>query len=702
MQASLYDQWKSRNDRNLMRDQKQKLTSLMLYELSVYQAHMGLLLRTKFGAAIQLIKENGDLKDLADQLEVAMRHKIPPRLIRPEDLMNTIEVTNKYLRNKYPRYRVAFADSGFYYENVRAICYKDKNEIVIRISIPIVSGEHIFSVYQIRTYPVPVRVAGKKADGTIINNIPTEVAISRNGLYYITTPVVNWARCRGESVATCPDVPHMRKVTEDSCMAGLIRNDLPVIKRVCDIRYIIRPEFPPMAIALTNGRMLITGPEIRGQLMCGSLPPQVITIHHAGIVKMPCDCAFMSAGSWINYSLRGCGTKLTRAVVGFVINDLLDMGTAKQEWTKAELNGSPIKVLTEDPLEKSTRYRLEKRAEKANESISVRLRQLAREEKTGRLELEMDMSEINEEREYGNSMKSHLYTGGMIMMVIVMVIAICCCCKFRRELLGGMILTSRGAQAEPMWGMDKPSAIPDRNGMECSEQQTVIAILTVIMITLIIICIYMGRKLKRMSREKLPDGLYLQISSNNVAETIQLGECNMPMDHLFQSKVTQPLITNMNISYACRGHVARIKWGRTLYASETPSGERAMPLPLPCQLRVSRQLARTYNNDTVQVITARLMRYAGGLASLVPMEQPAISAAGWSTIGMPMATHYRQSTDARQPRPSTSGVRGHEVPANRRRIPNAPPVMVVTNSGEMTPVRKPEPVYEILEEEQQV
>ena len=47
-----------------------------------------------------------------------------------------------------------------------------------------------------------------------------------------------------------------------------------------------------------------------------------------------------------------------------------------------------------------------------------------------------------------NNMKSHMYTGAMIMMVITMIMAIGCCRKFRRELLGGIILTSSIPHAE--------------------------------------------------------------------------------------------------------------------------------------------------------------------------------------------------------------------------------------------------------------
>ena len=45
-----------------------------------------------------------------------------------------------------------------------------------------------------------------------------------DGLYYMKSPVVNYARWSG-------DVSHMKKATKNSCLASPIRNDMAVIKR---------------------------------------------------------------------------------------------------------------------------------------------------------------------------------------------------------------------------------------------------------------------------------------------------------------------------------------------------------------------------------------------------------------------------------------------------------------------------------------
>ena len=638
-QAQLYEMAEDLN-----RDQNEivhRLNSntLALYELSVYSTHLHMLLRTKWGYVLHLMNEISVLKGIATEVRLTVSHKLSPELITHMDMMEAIENTGEYLRQNYPRFKVAFREPAFYYENSHISCYQTLEGIYIRLSLPVVSEEHIFSVYQVRAFIVPVRVANRLADGTIISGLPEEVAISRNGHYYISTPVVNWARCRGETIAICPDVPHMRKVTEHGCMAALIRGDTNAIEQVCQVDYIVRPQFPSLAVSLGEGEILISGPEIEGQLLCGSRPPVIIPIHHYSRIKLSCDCAFLTAGSWIPYSLGGCGTVTLGKVSEFVVNDILQLGTVRKlEWIKANLNGAEVDVLGQDFLPPLIRSEMEHRAAFSNSSVRIAMRKLERAIKVGRLEGERKMTLI----EHQNRSAAGMGVSGTIILIIVL-ICCCCCCK-HRAWVAAVCMPTR-VDGGTLWGREEEELeVPEI--VMCEGCETAMAVLSLALIVMIVLAIYLGKRLRYERRQKLPDGLYLQMANRDVSETIHLGDCAMPLDHVFQTEGTEPLIRDAAVSFACKGHVARLHWGRTLYSTELAAGTQAMPLPLPVSIKISRTMARALDADDGSIIMARLLRYLGGLASVVPTNIPMITPAEWSCVGQrPIVMHQRSGQD---------------------------------------------------------
>ena len=115
------------------------------------------------------------------------------------------------------------------------------------------------------------------------------------------------------------------------------------------------------------------------------------------------------------------------------------------------------------------------------------------------------------------------------------------------------------------------------------------------------ICVCLSRQLCRARKYKRTDGVYLQIVTERVSETAHLGECTMPLDQIFQGEGTQPLLMDIRVSTVCGSHVAHLKWGRPLYATEMVTGGRAITMALPECVSVSRQLARALRESQYAV-----------------------------------------------------------------------------------------------------
>ena len=149
----------------------------------------------------------------------------------------------------------------------------------------------------------------------------------------------------------------------------------------------------------------------------------------------------------------------------------------------------------------------------------------------------------------------------------------------------------------------------------------------------VMVCVCLGCGLKTARKYKRTDGIYLQIVTERLSETAYLGECLMPIDQVFQKNNVEPLIRELYVKHIFGTYLVQLVWGRHLYAIETVATGRAINLTLPGSVNISKRMATALREDPRAVRMARLLRYTGGLASVIPVGMPMISTAGWSVIG---------------------------------------------------------------------
>ena len=172
-----------------------------------------------------------------------------------------MEVT-AYLKREHPQFTVAFESAAFYYDNSKPLFIQEDEALVVFVRMPIVSEEHLFRMYEILTFPVPIVVPGQnKKDALQKTDLPQQVALSLSQRYYIPMHFMNWTGCYGENILLCKDIPYMKKVSDNTCMGALFRRDQGGVTRRCDLDYLLNPDFGEMAIYLDDGHVLIVSSE---------------------------------------------------------------------------------------------------------------------------------------------------------------------------------------------------------------------------------------------------------------------------------------------------------------------------------------------------------------------------------------------------------------------------------------------------------
>ena len=170
--------------------------------------------------------------------------------------------------NRYSRFHVAFTNPSFYYENSQPLFTYDaqKRELTVYVRIPVVADEHLFRIYEVLTFPVPIAVQGRTQKNALqIVNLPASVAMSMSQNYYVPLTSSSWSGCYGQYITLCKDLPYMKKITDNTCTAALLRRDDLGIKEKCEMDYLLNADFGEMAVYLDDGDVLVEPAREKGE-----------------------------------------------------------------------------------------------------------------------------------------------------------------------------------------------------------------------------------------------------------------------------------------------------------------------------------------------------------------------------------------------------------------------------------------------------
>jgi hypothetical protein len=212
------------------------------------------------------------------------------------------------------------------------------------------------------------------------------------------------------------------------------------------------------------------------------------------------------------------------------------------------------------------------------------------------------------------------------------------------------------------------------------QRGALIAVLLCVVICAGVCVVVLYKKLRRVSKYQRPDGIYLQIATERLTETIHVGESHMPLDQVFQKGQKQPILQDLTVRSEWGQNEIRVTWGRTLYAMESAAENQGIKLIMPDILRISGSLAKELQREYSQTKIVRLVRYVGGLASVVPNDVPMMTMAGWTVVGR--GTWDREHLSVLNQNAMSRGNRGRRPPEGTSPRPKERKSPRPTGSGE--------------------
>ena len=502
------------------------------------------------------------------------------------------------------------------------------------------ADEHLFRIYEVLTFPVPIAVQGRtQKDALQIVNLPMSVAMSMSKNYYAPLTSSSWSGCYGQYITLCKDLPYMKKITENTCTAALLRRDDLGIKEKCELDYLLNADFGEMAVYLDDGDVLVVSADTKGQMICQNQPALEVTIENYARVQGECDCTFQTRGSWIPYSLRNCDRQTRITKVWYPHNDLLNVKTNTEGW---ELNVTEIvqleapTVLENDPIPDPIRQDLLKI--EGDLKTRIPMHALVRKiQKHKRATDRYEMAKLTPWFSVGNFGEGF---GLVTIFAIIIILAITGCMAWKcwqrhqaKAAMAGLAMAFPRAVALPT---ADPGVllVREKTLTGCQDNPgdaTTVAVLAILLAILVIAVVTIAWLKRRQLRQRTIDGLYIQLVNPHIMEMIFLGELAMPHDHAYTEGCV--LIRDIVVNQLCLKYTLTVIWGIHLMGAATRPGQQPSIIPLPDTIQVSRKLARLMMGSMKNATRARLLKYSAGLATPVPMGVPRLIDAGWSEVG---------------------------------------------------------------------
>ena len=516
------------------------------------------------------------------------------------------------------------------------------------VRIPVVADEHLFRIYEVLTFPVPIAVQGRaQKDALQIVNLPASVAMSMSQNYCVPLTSSSWSECYGQYITLCKDLPYVKKITDNTCTAALLRRDDSGIKEKCEMDYLLNADFGEMAVYLDDGDVLVVSADTKGQMICQNQPALEVTIENYARVQVACDCAFQTKGSWIPYSLRNCDRQTRITKVRYPHNDLLNVKTNTEGW---ELNVTEIiqlkapAVLESDPIPDQIRQDLLK----LEGDIKARIPMHALVKKIQKHKVEMETSVKQATDRYEVAKLTPWFSVGnfgggfglVTIFAIIIILATTGCVAWKcwqrhqaKAAMAGLAMAFPRAVALPT---ANPGVllVREKTLTGCPDDPgdaTTVAVLAILLAILVIAVVTIAWLKRRQLRQRTIDGLYIQLVNPHIMEMIFLGELAMPHDHAYTEGCV--LIRDIVVNQLCLKYTLTVTWGINLMGAATRPGQLPSVIPLPDTIQVSRKLARLMMGSMKNATRARLLKYSAGLATPVPMGVPRLIDAGWSDVG---------------------------------------------------------------------
>ena len=276
-----------------------------LYSEEVVQTVFGLTQHTYLMTGHLLAKSKIDylIHNFRAAVILLQQHELSPILIEPKRIHDTLLQLQTMLLEEFPGYYVQHTNPIHYYTKSRVYGWREGNQLVVQISVPIARRTRIFDIYRVRGIPIPIH-DNSSTMLTEITNLPMYLAVDETGLQFAELDTSDYIACKDDDLSACLQQVAIRPFSRPTCALAIYRKITPQIKSLCKVN--IRTGTVNQQIReITPGKLLFVNvPQV--SLLCSN---GVVKVHPGCTIctfVIPCKCDVVLNEARFSQKLQNC------------------------------------------------------------------------------------------------------------------------------------------------------------------------------------------------------------------------------------------------------------------------------------------------------------------------------------------------------------------------------------------------------------
>ena len=189
----------------------------------------------------------------------------------------------------------------YYYRHQLVVALHRGDFIVINLKVPVQPRSATMQLYEILVFPLPHSVNNDNAS-TIVRGLSQFIAIAANDDYYANLDQFQVAACNERKChQSFPVIPRERY----TCASALFYSKHDQIMKLCDVRYLVNPDRPTMAIGVDEHQFVVSSP-VPWMMNCRDQIPKELPHCQLCMVVLPCFCSLHSKTLNVMPSISNC------------------------------------------------------------------------------------------------------------------------------------------------------------------------------------------------------------------------------------------------------------------------------------------------------------------------------------------------------------------------------------------------------------
>ena len=229
---------------------------------------------------------------------------LPSYFVSVSELSGILSSIQDILSDEYPQYELLYRDAESYYVMNDIVSIHSRENIVIRLRVPLRTIAAQYVVYKVKSYPL--KLHSGSSSRSVVEVVPL-LGISVDGEYFLELEQTALDTCYGNYHKICPLAFTPKPTTTTHCALAILTDDLINIKYLCNFKLLLPTNANYAYLEYVgNSSVFISTNDLDWHLKCNDNYTDIVSCDLC-VVKQDCLCSIEAKSFVIPPSIDSCG-----------------------------------------------------------------------------------------------------------------------------------------------------------------------------------------------------------------------------------------------------------------------------------------------------------------------------------------------------------------------------------------------------------